>query len=77
MRIVITVEGGLVQNVYTDSGDTVEYRVLDADTEGADRDEIVETKHAFPDNVIETLEWTLNGDAAAADPDFVEQVFSL
>jgi hypothetical protein len=45
MRIVIEIEGGLVQNVYTIAdGETNNAVVVDYDTEGADSDDITFSK---------------------------------
>lgn len=36
MRIIVTLDGGLVDSVYTDAGEDVQVMIRDLDTEGLD-----------------------------------------
>ena len=40
MRLKIYIEGGLVQGVFTDTQDEIEYVIVDYDTDGADDEDI-------------------------------------
>ena len=73
IRIVVTVDGGLVQNVYAER-EGVEVVVLDGDIEGADEDEITKiTDNDGGDDSVE-MEWVMSGHRALIDADFVSRV---
>ena len=70
-RIVITVAGGFVQNVYTEDGD-LEYLMLDEDMADHDADWTVELAHG--DGTV--LRWgAFLPQESAYGPDFVDQAF--
>jgi hypothetical protein len=73
-RIVITVDGGLVQNVYSDASG-VEVIVLDGDVEGVDEDQITVIKDNYGGEDSFDLEWIMSGPCALLDVDFVKRVF--
>jgi len=67
VKIVIVVEGGLVQSIYADRKD-VEVVILDGDTEGQDEVEIVQ----HGDGCF--CEWIMSSEEALLDPKFVQKV---
>lgn len=69
-RIVVVVEGGMVQNVYSDTDD-VNVVVLDGDVEGADESELVPI--ADDDGFVN--DWIVCNGPVYEDAAFVNRVF--
>ena len=65
MRIVIVLEGCLVQGVFADAP-SCKYAIIDLDTNGVDRDRLCLTPQG--------RECTLSTDEATCDPAYVDQV---
>ena len=69
VKIVIVVEGGLVQSIYADRKD-VEVVILDGDTEGVSKDELTEVEHCDGCKI----EWIVSSDEVLLDHKFVQKV---
>ena len=68
MRIVITVDGGLVQWAYKDTDEKIDIIVLDGDTEGSSDEDIVK---------VNDLEWNMSPVEVFEDKEYVDKVFIL
>jgi len=70
VKIVITLDGGLVQAVVSD-GTPVEYVVIDYDTEGGDENDMLDVPQ---DDGSTTKAW-LSGNMAEVDKPWVDKVY--
>lgn len=70
-RIVIILEGGLVQNVLSD-GEPVNYAVVDYDTEGVGDDEIT----MIPQDSGSEADAVCRTDVTEVNEDWVKEVFT-